>query len=313
MGRSLIITPVHINSKSKRVKYLEDTLKSVSNNASDHLHLIVDDGSKYDVSELIRDFGLSDPRVRYLFRDKPEGELKTASRAINYGFFEGQKNEDKFGIDSLMVVHSDDLIREDCIKKMQDGLVGNELVYCNRVMFYEDGAIKVKRFGSDNLYDQVCVNGLRSNSIMWKFGFLYDLTFDSLMNNRGNCIFDPRIVRGEDKDVALETARVVEKYGGSFKFIDDELVFYRRHSDSIAGENDLLRKQKDLELMKSKHPILSEPKKTFYDFLCRPHTFLPEDMKKHLRPIQKYFFSNQIESERKLVDSKVYDFLREYR
>ena len=80
MNHCGVVIPVHAETDA-RVRQLHGCLRSLLCQ-DNYVAVVVDDGSPKDLH--LED--IDNPQIRVLRRDKPEGEIKTASCALNVGF-----------------------------------------------------------------------------------------------------------------------------------------------------------------------------------------------------------------------------------
>lgn len=106
-----IVTPAY-NAE----KWIYDALTSVSNQSTDHEHIIIDDGSTDGTAALVKSFSVIDPRV-ILVQQRNYGE----ATAVNLGF---QKARGKY----LLVLNADDRLAAGSISKLSNYLAENSAI-----------------------------------------------------------------------------------------------------------------------------------------------------------------------------------------
>jgi len=222
-----------------REKYIKDTIESVLAQTYPNLEIVaVDDGSKDNSRRILESLG---KKIRVL--EHPGRVNKGQSAAINLGIH-STKSE------YIAILDSDDLFAPEKIERQVEFLKKNPkfgVVYSNGYYIDQYGN-KLFRFYPD---DHVELSD--PERILLDCYFL--LPNNSLVRRKvfeqvGG--FDESLRSAQDHDMAI---RVGEKT--RIGFINEDLFFYRRHSDSISQKKAMLRWENGfyiLEKAKKRYP-----------------------------------------------------------
>jgi glycosyltransferase involved in cell wall biosynthesis len=204
-------------------KYLADAIESVLNQTfSDFELIIVDDASRDNSPEIIRQYQQKDPRVRAIFRPDNQGISKTTNDG-----FAAAKGE------YVAYVQSDDLWMPDKLKQQLKILEGNpDLVVWSDATIIDEagnstGWLFTEKYHAEckpksgNLFSTLS----RSNYICGQSMILKTEVAQEIQ-------FDPELVYANDYKFMLELARKCDFY-----FIDEPLVQYRIHGDNSISKN----------------------------------------------------------------------------
>lgn len=301
-----IIVPIYATPGNHRLDYLVQTLRSVQMQTHrDLVCIIVDDGSTVDVQAFVKD--QKDGRLRYVRREREPCDLKTASNALNFGIglcLSGSEDvltsEEAGSLSALVYLHSDDMLTVDSIRvrlsRLNDNVAFVHTDFAcvdpnNKLLGVEKWHKKSDRYMFD-----ILAGGFGHHTTMWTMDFVRMLIQYVSDRYGQNGIFDPRLFYGEDKDVSLSGVEAANKLSMGIVYIPKTTYIYRQHPDSISGDNS---SQKDRtsqgNLIKSKHfseEDLAELKPRLLlqrltrDLPWSLGIYLPEDVKRYLRPIR---------------------------
>ena len=285
-----VITPAYNRCGNRERSLLEKTIYSVRwQTYGKHIHLIVDDGSTDRTKELVEFHAREDPRIIYARRNKPKGEKLTASNAINFGF-DMLMNESR--IKYFTVLHSDDLIAEKSVEERAEELKSGRC-----------GLVFGNQYSIDDIYR--IINEVRDFEFSDKKR-LYEITkisrrfpHTTLMFSKDMLkevgFYDERVGFGEDCDMSLRLIKAAIESGSDIEYIDKFLAYYMLHDDSITG---LYKKhgwdKNDMKFVdiKNSESMLDYYMKLAKRFIRKPHSYLPESVKKVLRPVRDRFLRN---------------------
>ena len=195
-------------------KYIKKQMESILSQLSEIDEVIVsDDGSKDDTINILEAFG--DKRIKIFHNEGKHGVVPNFENALNHS-----------SGDIIFFSDQDDIWDKDKVKICSEALENVDLVVHNSDVAYEDGTGQHEDFFL-----------LRhSGPGYWK----------NLMRNSfvGSCM----AFRKEVKDYVLPFPKhilwhdmwiglMVEKYG-RIKFIDDKLLYYRRHGDNASATSE---------------------------------------------------------------------------
>lgn len=304
MSTVAVITPIYATPENERLKLFDYTAGSVGkqrNARSNIVHIVVDDGSSVDVESHIRDY--KNPQIRYIRREKPISDLKTASNALNLGIdlcIQGSSDiftkSEASDLNGVTYLHSDDLLTLDSIGDRIKNLDGG-FVYTDMAFFNNQGKIIAVRGwkGGSNKEDMLKNNfAFNHHTVMWEMGFLQYLK-DFVARKYGQSgIFDPFLSHGEDRDASLSSAEAAMEGGFRVTYIPSVSVLYRVHQQSITGDSaEGMYLQAQLERTFKKHYLDSMPGLELLGRLKADQpwswfTFLPQGVKRKLRPIKNH-------------------------
>jgi len=302
MKKVAVITATRNRAGSpERPGYLEPCIRSVCDqDYENHVHVVVDDGSVDATPDLVEFYADRDPRIVYLRREKPDGERMTASIAQNMGI-DAVMNPDKYGktdelggVECVAMLHSDDLLPPHSLGSRVEAMEDNArdaCVYgamniirecdCSRVFLTLRPQPSMGSMDLNQLYMAVSrrVIPFPNHTMLWKKGFL------SYVGT-----FDPDLSLGEDFDMSLTTMKKAMSIGCGMTAVDQPVYYYRSHSDSITGMLGKSTIKADRQRIREKHhDIPSQRALMLRRLVRRPHSFLPEPVKKILRPVRDYF------------------------
>ncbi len=260
MPRIAVITPVYATPENQRLVLLEDTIKSMHRLQDDFVHLIVDDGSPFNVRDLVMSYNSLDPRIRYLRRERQKSDLCTASNALNYGINQVLDSEEYKDIEAITTLHSDDLmldleIRLRAIEEGACASTGYELRFDN------NGYAKLKRgFSILPLYMISDGNseGLNTHTFMWRRDLAVFMRRFNLENHNIDGLFMPNIRYAEDRAVAKLTILAVHLSNGLIDHVNIPCVAYRLHTNSITGDISYEDRGKDRQIVDSAYYLTTK-------------------------------------------------------
>ena len=271
-----IIIPVY-----NQEQYLEETLTSIENQTYLNWEcIIIDDGSNDSSYAIATSFQKKDARFIVAYRDK--NEPKGANTCRNIGF---EKSKGSW----VMWFDGDDIMLPTLIEKkctsiaLQESLdvVVSKLLYYHKGIpdrdyenvIYDEDLIERYLFGNVSFY--VC-GGL------WKRDFLlkHEMIFDPLLSNLDDWDFNLRMLYSNPEII----------------FLNETLMKYRIHEDSLSHEIDKLNKeevisenrarQKHVTILKQQNPKLASKLQTFV--VSRNQFFFKKAMQS--RHTHKLFF-----------------------
>ena len=204
-------------------KYLADAIESVLNQTfSDFELIIVDDASRDNSQEIIREYQQKDRRIRSIFHSENQG----ISITTNDGFSAAKG-------DYIAYVQSDDLWVLNKLEKQLKVLETNQdlVVWSDAIIIDKQGNSSGRLFTekyhaeckpkSGNLFSSLSdSNYICGQSMILKTEVAQEIQFD------------PELVYANDYKFMLELARKCDFY-----FIDEPLVQYRIHGDNSISKN----------------------------------------------------------------------------
>ena len=298
-----VITPVYATKDNQRLSLLQPTLSSVRQQSyPDFVHLIVDDGSTCDVEGFLQTY--SDQRIRYIRRERNPSDLQTASNALNFGidhclaksgdvFTRSEAND----LTAVAFLHSDDMLTSNSVG-LRLANIGNGFVHSDMAVFDNHGkVIRINKWrGSEKDYLLSAAHySFNHHTVMWDIEFLRYLK-DFVADRYGQTgVFDPLLSFGEDRDMSLSSIEASIAGGYRHKHLPLVSVYYRCHKNSISGEQtdpEYLRAQRNR--ISQKHSVPDTNRSKLVTILNRLtsnlpfslFTFLPEEVKRELRPIR---------------------------
>jgi hypothetical protein len=294
MATLAIVTPVYATEANRRLDLLAQTMRSVSSQqlpGDSYVQIVVDDGSEADVAACVKSHG--DACMRYLRRERKAGDLKTASNAINFGLELVMRRsgdvftqEERSDVAAATYLHSDDLFTRASARDRLSRLEGGA-VYTDMALF--DDNVRYVSTGDRYLRPRhPFYPSFNHHTIMWGMEFLHRMKEYAGERYGQDGIFDPKLFYGEDLDVSMISLEVADKHNLPMSYAREVTVMYRMHELSITGSNIPSEVERQKDHITSKHPqvhwsapnrLLANPPWSFF-------TFLPEPMKRKLRPLQ---------------------------
>jgi len=179
--------------------------------------IVVDDGSTDETEDVLNEYVKKDNRFQYHKRSK--GRLKGPNSCRNYGF-ELSKGS------LIQFFDSDDVMKSNCLSKkisLFSELI--DVVICKLTLydFEEKRELRQNIITSENLlYDYFCGRvALYICGPIWKRSFL----------SSKSILFDNNVVNCDDWDFNMRMFYFEPKC----KFIDESLILYRIHSQSLSN------------------------------------------------------------------------------
>ena len=315
MATVAIVVPVYATEENMRLNYMCQTLESVANQTfKDIVCIVVDDDSKVDVEGFVS--GFNNPKFRYVRREKKDGELKTASNALNMGFgLAMDKSSDVFSsreaqdLAAICYLHSDDLLpRSSVAKRLKQLDAKAPFVFSNIITINAEGNVLGEIAWA---FPNVKKSNLRRfphHSSMWSIDFAKSIRDYVACHYSSEGIFDPQLSHYEDRDASISAVETANDIGASIKHIASPLYVYRLHESSISRDPErevrilvqrpYVEGKHNLQAYHApiiQHMMLDLPWSVFYA--------LPEGVKSRIRPIKdavKGFFGSSHTQEKNL-------------
>jgi hypothetical protein len=280
-----VVIPVHA-ADDGRVGYLQQSVRSVLAQP-DCVAVVVDDGSPKDLCLP------SSPNLRIVRREKAEGELKTASIALNTGIdmllsgevLTGAERDD---LTAVCYVHSDDYLTDNSLTNRGTVLSdASPFVYSPMLLIKNEHQGGIMMGNKNPAF--FSFRGFPHHASMWSASFLRQLRTYVQEKYDQDGVFDRNIFAGEDRDVTLSTMELLQTLDKTQHVLDMPTYCYRIHEASITGMNSLASRKSDEKFIDKKHgiPTLS---RIVYPFLADLPWSLgarcPEIVKKLLRPVR---------------------------
>ncbi len=289
-----IITPYYSKKGdqrfAKRKEYLYQTIKSVSSQDMDLVHLIVDDGSDDGVVENLHDL-FDDKRLKTIFRKRRTGDILTCTNAINYGL-EKILNCELGNIDYITFLHSDDLVMDLASRIRYMGGKSLDFIYTDAIIFLDgktQGIVWEGLTGSPNkVKEDLWPKGKMPYPTMtWSFDFVKLISEFNLFNY-GSSFFDNNIGCGEDVDIALTTLKLAVIKKKRVGYLKKLTAAYRIHNSSLAEIRNQEERRNEENKVIFKHfgasgYVLQNIKR----FIYRPECYFPSLMNLAISKRQK--------------------------
>jgi len=242
-----IIIPVF-----NRSHLIEETLQSIlTQDYKNWECILIDDGSTDSSVEVIQNFIKKDERFRFYRR--PITKKKGPSSCRNFGYKKSKGNWIKW-------FDSDDILKSNALSTLIPFLNNNFDVVISSLEYVNYNKIKIDKkhcFLSDNLIDDYLVGNISF--------YVCTPTWNREFLEQSNQLFDEDIYNLDDWDFNLNMLYKNPK----MKFINDSLMFYRIHENSLSNEliklnfneikSEFRARDKHLELLeinKKANPIL---------------------------------------------------------
>ncbi|PCJ50634.1 MAG: hypothetical protein COA74_02350 [Gammaproteobacteria bacterium] len=201
-------------------KYLADTLASLLNQTVPLLQIIIIDDCSTDKSvEIIRQFCVNNASIEFHQNSQNRGVSYTRNKAVTL-----VKSQ------YFLLLDADDLIDSKLVSKAQDYLVSNktDILFCAYQQIDENGDSfqGISRFKQVDDSEMLGYEFVR-NQIYLSGTILKKSTFESYAG------FNTQIRICEDWDLWIKFAQ-----GGHFIYLDEALVFIRRHRNNVSANID---------------------------------------------------------------------------
>jgi glycosyltransferase involved in cell wall biosynthesis len=272
-----VVTPVYATKQNRRFDYFQNTAGSVLAQTADFQWIVVDDGSPDQrPREFLQD--LHDPRIKLLTRRRQPGDLRTASNALNLGFNHAVKET---LCDCFCYVHSDDLLPKDSLSRRMAALDSCGMLYGKICVFSSEYTISKSSF-ENPLDTKNMKSGFPHHTSTWSRQFL-----EEMLAKRGGVLFDPNFSYGEDLDVTCCARRVLESTDLRLGFLDKVVYIWVGNPKNISAETPNKERRRQRKAILAKNGYSEEPfswSDFVNDFIRRPGHFLPESIKRRVRP-----------------------------
>jgi glycosyltransferase involved in cell wall biosynthesis len=223
-GMRFSIITITFNSK----KYLEQTILSVLHqDYQEFEYLLIDGGSTDGTLEILKRYADEDPRIRWI--SEPD---KGISDAMNKGILIAEG-------DIIAHLHSDDYYLQ--------GALGSvvQLFEKGPQTSWVTGKARFVNHSDETIYETSLKESYSFNSLYKKNIICHPSTFirREIFNDIG--LFDINIKYAMDYDIYL---RILQKY--ELTVIDEVLVSYRSHLESLSSSNLIYAIQEELGISK---------------------------------------------------------------
>ena len=273
-----IVTPVYSTRGNSRLTYFKETAGSILAQDLDFLWIIVDDGSTDETPNYVQ--SIHDSRVSYVRLERTNKNRLTSSVAANAGLNYLMNR----GCSYFAYVHSDDLITQCSLERRVNALKqGAEMVY-GRLAAYQHGQLTLNDFNRPGQSNITMEMGFPHHTSMWSRKMM-----ELMMKGRGHDLFDTKLDCAEDLDVTLYSRKVMEENKFHPQFIDAVLYIWVKSNGSITElvKDRTVRKQAKWIFEKNGFDVPESVRESLLKKLVtRPGYWLPESVKKQLRPIK---------------------------
>ncbi|MBI2106678.1 glycosyltransferase family 2 protein [Candidatus Woesearchaeota archaeon] len=274
-----IVTPVYSTKRNSRLNYFKDTTGSILAQNLDFLCVVVDDGSTDETPDYVQ--SIHDNRVSYVRLERTSRSRLTSSVAANAGL---NYLMDK-GCSYLAYVHSDDLITQCSLERRVNALKqGAEMAY-GRLTVYQHEQLTLNEFNRPGQCSIPMGMGFPHHTSMWSRKMM-----ELMMRGREHNLFDTNIDCAEDLDVTLYSRKVMEEHKFHSQFVDAVLYIWVKSNRNITElvKDRTMRKQVKWIFEKNGFDVPESIRESLLKKLVtRPGYWLPERIKKQLRPIKE--------------------------
>ena len=284
MGKIAVITPTYNRGNNG---LLRKTMLSVARQThGGFYHVVVDDGSTDSTPAVVDALAREDRRVRYVRRERTPGQKFGASAASNCGIYHVLNDSTYDDVRYVTFVDSDDLLPLRSLERrivVFDGNARLRAVYGS--YGYCDSAMKLEYISAGPKISEPSrlVQCLKKRS-----GQFPNRTFmidRELLEQAGG--FDEHLGLGEDRDLSI---RLLERLASDeLRCLPDVFYYIRVHGDSVSAHYSHDNAgHADQAYFAAKHGRTRRDRAadTLSRALRRPHTLLPEAIKRPLRPIR---------------------------
>lgn len=291
----IIITAYHGKKDDPRFesrkKYLDEMIRSVDNQTYKNIvHVIVDDGSTDDYCLLLKEKYKYNNQRLIIRREKPQGEILTASHAINFALdtclnFEKIEGVDLSQHDFVCFTDSDDLIIDidKRVKEIEEQKL--DLLYTDTLIFFDTSPYAYFWKGVSHkhkkIFDNFWILGrMPYPSMTWKKSFLMGLKEYNKQKYNINGILNSEIGCGQDVELALCSFEYAKLNNLKVGYLPEVTAGYRIHDMSIATIRNQKQRAKEENSVLVRHfgkigALYMHIKR----FICRPECYFPQIMK----------------------------------
>jgi glycosyltransferase involved in cell wall biosynthesis len=273
-----VVTPVYATPENKRLELFVQTAQSLLAQNIDFRWVIVDDSSP---DARLKDYlaTLKDGRIKAITRQRKPGDIKTASNALNTGFDFALNNTN---CEAFCYFHSDDIAPQNSLAARVDALNGDSMLYGKKAM-YSKGKIHCPRTNFTNpLNLQNLMSGFPHHTSTWSRRFL-----EEMVGRRDGELFDPNISYGEDLDVTYCARRILEEGHHRMVYLDDFVYIWIDNPFNISTDTMTRDRREQVRRVQKKNGYPGDGfnvSDLVLRFIRTPGFFLPEMIKKHVRP-----------------------------
>ena len=280
MPRVAVITPTY-NRGSNGL--LEKTMLSVLGQTYiDFVHIIVDDGSTDNTPDVVDRYARGDGRVAYCRRERTPQQKFGASAARNYGIESLRNFSDA---EFVTFLDSDDLYARHALERRLEAMEcpNVRMVYSWLGAFRKTCPLWTMK-GPDTKKPCAIAKEL-TNKTRADFPNPTLFLTTQLLEEVGR--FDENIAYGEDRDFSIRVLEHLRE--GEMIVLPEVLQYYRLHDEGVC---EFYRKNNrvgdELAYLSDKHrrTRTAAAIETAKRAVTRPHSFLPESIKKYLRPVR---------------------------
>lgn len=252
-----------------RAHLIGQTIESILNQTYTNWEcVIIDDGSTDGTRVVIESYSARNPKIKYFVR--PQDLIKGANSCRNYGF-------EKSNGDWIKWFDSDDLFFENALEKTIPFLNDENDVVISKLLFVDENIKPINRkhtILSENVIDDYLVGNIAFYTIgpTWKRSFLEGKSelFDVTIGNLDDWDFNLRMIYENPK----------------MTFINEALIQYRVHSNSLSHELDKL----NLNEIKSEF----KAREKHLEILKKKNNPAKKVLQNYIKIRSKYFFRNAV-------------------
>jgi glycosyltransferase involved in cell wall biosynthesis len=227
--RTLVVTPTYCTPENQRLPLLLQCLYWVEHQTDQNsLHVVVDDGSTDKTPEVLERIAARNERLLMYHQSN-----KGSSSAVNFGVEQALR---RCTPDYITITHSDDVLTPRSLDLRVTAAQSSraQFVYGDAILFYENLSVDASLLSSPHyrtsahLYTSLIYRGfIPYPTMFW--------TRDLFTRELGG--YDSNITSAEDWDIALRSAKALERRRAFFSELSDVTVISRQHEHNLWKEN----------------------------------------------------------------------------
>ena len=292
MPKVAVITPTY-----NRRDLIGKTMRSLAEQTyEDFTSLIVDDGSSDNTADVVSETAGKDRRFMYARRERTCSQKPSASFATNYAFDWLLTDPVLRDVRYIAFLDSDDILPQHSLQKRVEALENDPehlMAYSHMAICYDSMSRIVEYRGPATRDPKKISKGIVRITGM---GFPHRTMIfaKDLLPETG--YFDENLGAGEDRDFTIRLLQRLEEK--QVACVPEMLYYYRIHENGINAfyrRNNALKPDRTYLVRKHQKNPVARASSLVYAFMKSPQSFLPERVKRKLRPVKKMLLSRGLD------------------
>lgn len=273
-----VVTPAY---NSGHNGFLAGAVLSVARQSyEDHVHVVVDDGSTDNTETVVRGLQESDKRIFYIKKERCPNQRYGPASARNCAL-SVLRTQDFSDVKYVAFLDHDDMLSRDSLKTRVDWLEQGDVVLVYGDEEDCDANMKTQRTCRGRCFaDPIeMAETLRRKPSQ---SYIHTIMFPLEALRAADLRFDEGFGMADDKDFVI---RLLESLDSGIAYIPKALYFTRLHDGNLSrwyyssGEY-----RNERARFVERHGPAEE--RSVLRFIARPHSYLPEPVKRRLRPVR---------------------------